>query len=206
MWLDTVLENGLARLTILFVGLLGVDRAAGVFFQAFRLANLPNQVLSPIVSRVAGTWFGRTEDRTIRRKGRDKLLLVIAAPLALGAGLTVAFADLDIPWMFGVEWSRTVELIIGLSGFIFFLSLFEIRKSYCWFARQMRWMLIGRIFQYIGVAIPVYAATTNVMAGDMVMAIGQSVVYGLAFVVVFALLKKPKTLEAIATIAYIGHC
>ena len=190
MWLDTVLENGLARLTILFVGLLGVDRAAGVFFQAFRLANLPNQVLSPIVSRVAGTWFGRTEDRTIRRKGRDKLLLVIAAPLALGAGLTVAFADPVIPWMFGVEWSRTVELMIGLSGFIFFLSLFEVLKSYCWFARHVRWMLIGRVFQYIGVAIPVYAAATNVMAGDMAMAIGQSVAYGLAFVVVFALLKK----------------
>ena len=73
MWLDAALENGLARLTILFVGLLGGDRAAGFFFQALRLANLPNQVLSPIVSRVAGTWFGRTEDRTIRRKGRDKL-------------------------------------------------------------------------------------------------------------------------------------
>lgn len=190
MWLDAALENGLARLTILFVGLLGGDRAAGFFFQALRLANLPNQVLSPIVSRVAGTWFGRTEDRTIRRKGRDKLLLVIAAPLALGAGLTVAFADPVIPWMFGVEWSRTVELMIGLSGFIFFLSLFEVLKSYCWFARHMRWMLIGRIFQYIGVAIPVYAAATNVMAGDMAMAIGQSVAYGLAFVVVFALLKK----------------
>jgi len=190
MWLDAALENGLARLTILFVGLLGGDRTAGFFFQALRLANLPNQVLSPIVSRVAGTWFGRTEDRTIRRKGRDKLLLVIAAPLALGAGLTVAFADPVIPWMFGVEWSRTVELMIGLSGFMFFLSLFEVLKSYCWFARHMRWMLIGRIFQYIGVAIPVYAATTNVMAGDMAMAIGQSVAYGLAFVVVFALLKK----------------
>ena len=190
MWLDAALENGLARLTILFVGLLGGDRAAGFFFQALRLANLPNQVLSPIVSRVAGTWFGRTEDRTIRRKGRDKLLLVIAAPLALGAGLTVAFADPVIPWMFGVEWSRTVELMIGLSGFIFFLSLFEVLKSYCWFARHMRWMLIGRIFQYIGVVIPVYAAATNVMAGDMAMAIGQSVAYGLAFVVVFALLKK----------------
>ena len=35
-------------------------------------------------------------------------------------------------------------------------------------------MLIGRIFQYIGVAISVYAAVTNVMAGDMAMAIGQS--------------------------------
>ena len=174
MWLDAALENGLARLTILFVGLLGGDRTAGFFFQALRLANLPNQVLSPIVSRVAGTWFGRTEDRTIRRKGRDKLLLVIATPLALGAGLTVAFADPVIPWMFGVEWSRTVELMIGLSGFIFFLSLFEVLKSYCWFARHMRSMLIGRIFQYIGVAIPVYAAVTNVMAGDMAMAIGQS--------------------------------
>ena len=190
MWLDAALENGLARLTILFVGLLGGDRAAGFFVQALRLANLPQQVLNPFVGRVAGTWFGRTEDRVTRRKGRDKLLLVIAAPLALGAGLTVAFADPVIPWMFGDEWARTAKLMVGLSGFIFFLSLFEVLKSYCWFARHMRWMLVGRIFQYIGVVIPVYAALTNVMAGDMAMAIGQSIAYGLAFFVVLILLKK----------------
>jgi O-antigen/teichoic acid export membrane protein len=127
----------------LLVGLLGRDRAAGFFFQALRLVNLPQQVLSPIIDRVAGTWFGRTEDRVKHRKGRDKLLLVIAAPLALGSGLTVAFADPVILWMFGAEWARTAELMIGLSGFIFFLSLFEVLKSYCWFARHMRWMLIG---------------------------------------------------------------
>ena len=65
----------------LFVDLLGGDRAAGFFFQALRLENLPQQVLSPLVSRVAVTWFGRTEDRVARRKGRDELLLVIALPL-----------------------------------------------------------------------------------------------------------------------------
>ena len=190
IWLDSALENGLARLVVLFVGLLGGDRAAGFFFQALRLVSLPQQVLSPIVSRVAGTWFGRTEDRVTRRKGRDKLLLVIAAPLALGSCLTVAFSDPVIPWMFGEEWVRTAELMVGLSGFVFFLSLFEVLKSYCWFARHMRWMLIGRIFQYIGCGVSVYAALTNLMAVDMAMAVGQSVAYGLAFIVVLVLLKK----------------
>jgi len=195
MWLDSALENSLTRLTILFVGMLGGDRATGFFFQALCLANLPQKVLSPLVSQVAGTWFGRTEDHTARRKGRDKLLLAIAAPLALGVSLTIAYADSVIPWMFGDKWARTTELMFGLSGFVFFLSLFEVLKSYCWAARQLRWLLIGRIFQYIGVAIPVYAATTNLMAGDMAMAIGQSVAYGLAFVVVFALLKKTENLS-----------
>ena len=190
MWLDSALENGLARLTVLFVGLLGGDRAAGFFFQALRLAHLPQQVLSPLVGRVAGTWFGQTEDREARRVGRDKLLLAIAAPLALGSGLTVAFSDLVIPWMLGEEWARTAELMVGLSGFIFFLSLFEVLKSYCWFARHMRWMLVGRVFQYIGFAIPVYATLTNFIAGDMAMAVGQSVAYGLAFTVLLILLKK----------------
>jgi O-antigen/teichoic acid export membrane protein len=190
LWLDSALENGLARLTVLFVGLLGGDRAAGFFFQALRLAHLPQQVLSPLVGRVAGTWFGRTEDRKARREGRDKLLLAIAAPLALGSGLTVAFSDLVIPWIFGEEWSRTAELMVGLSGFIFFLSLFEVLKSYCWYARHMRWLLVGRVFQYIGFAIPVYATLTNFIAGDMAMAVGQSVAYGLAFTVVLVLLKK----------------
>ena len=92
--------------------------------------------------------------------------------------------------MFGDKWARTAELMVGLSGFILFLSLFEVLKSYCWAARHLRWLLIGRIFQYIGVAFPVYAATTNLMAGDMAMAIGQSIAYGLAFIVVLALLKR----------------
>jgi len=85
-------KNGLTRLTILFVGFFGGERAAGFFFQALRLANLPQKILSPLVDRVAGNWFSRTEQRDERRKGRDKLLLILAAPLALGAGLTIAFA------------------------------------------------------------------------------------------------------------------
>jgi O-antigen/teichoic acid export membrane protein len=190
IWLDAALENGFARMTILFIGLFEGDRAAGFFFQALRLANLPQQVLSPLVSRVAGTWFGQMEDRVTRRKGRDKLLLVISLPLALGAGLTVAFSDPVIPWMFGDEWVRTANLMVGLSGFIFFLSLFEVLKAYCWFSRHMRWMLIGRVLQYIGIAIPVYSALTNSIGGDMAMAIGQSVAYGLAFIAVLILLKK----------------
>jgi len=80
--------------------------------------------------------------------------------------------------------------MVGLSGFIFFVSLFEVLKSYCWVARQVRWLLIGRFFQYIGCAISVYAAITHMIAGDMALAIGQSVAYGLAFIVVLFILKN----------------
>ncbi|NQW00560.1 MAG: oligosaccharide flippase family protein [Rhodospirillales bacterium] len=190
IWLDAVLENGLNRLTILFVGYLGGDRAAGFFFQALRLASLPQQVLAPIVGRVAGNWFSRTENRRDRRRGRDKLLLVLFVPLFLAAGLTVLFADPVVIWMFGDAWARTADLMIGLSGFILFLTLFEILKSYCWTARQVRWLLVGRIAQYAGCAVPVYLAMVGYMTGDMALAIGQSLAYGLAFIVVLAILKK----------------
>jgi len=188
MWLEAALENGLNRLTVLFVGYLGGDRAAGYFFQALRLANLPQQVLAPIVGRVAGNWFSRTEDRSARRKGRDKLLLILFLPLLAGAVLTLLFADPVVIWLFGTDWARTAELMLGLSGFILFLSLFEVLKSYCWTARQVRWLLVGRVAQYIGCAIPVYAALAGYLAGDMALAIGQSLAYGLAFVVILVVL------------------
>ncbi len=189
IWLDGALEHGLNRLTVLLVGLLGGDRAAGFFFQALRLANLPQQVLAPIVSRVAGNWFSRTENRKDRRQGRDRLLLIVSIPLLAGAGLTIAFANPVVPWLFGEAWARTAELMVGLSGFILFLSLFEIVKSYCWAARQVRWLLFGRIFQYIGCAIPVYASFVGYLEGDIALAIGQSLAYGLAFIVVMGVLK-----------------
>ena len=54
----------------------------------------------------------------------------------------------------------------------------------------MRWLLVGRVFQYVGFAIPVYATLTNFIAGDMAMAVGQSIAYGFAFTVVLVFLKK----------------
>ncbi len=188
MWLDAVLENSFNRVIILVVGLVGGDRAAGFFFQAQRLAHVPQQFLGPIVSRVSGVWFGQTENRVERRNGRDKLLITLAPPLLIIAVACFFLADPVVPWLFGERWAPSAPLLAAMSGMAAFLSLFEVLKSYCWIAQQVRWLLVGRIAQYAGCGMLVGVSVMGYMPGDLALATGISVAYGLAVLVVITAL------------------
>ena len=189
VWLDCVLENSFQRLVILLVGLLAGDRLVGFFFQAQRLAMVPNQFLAPILIRVAANWFGRTEDATTRRVGRNRILLVVAGPLACLGVLCVVFADPIIPWLFGSTWASSALLLAAMSGLVVFLSLFEVLKVYCWSTERMGPLLKGRIIQYLGCALPVAAVIGFSYPGGLALAIGQSLAYVGAFFATFLLLK-----------------
>jgi len=190
MWLDAVLENSFNRIIILAVGLIGGDRAAGFFFQAQRLAHVPQQFLGPVVSRVAGNWFGRTENRLERRNGRDKLLMVLAPPLLISALACFFLADPIVPWLFGERWAPSAPLFAAMCGMAGFLSLFEVLKSYCWTARQVRWLLVGRIAQYGGCLALVGAALIGYLPADLALAAGLSAAYALAVIVVIIALRR----------------
>ena len=189
IWLDSVLEGSFQRITILLAGFIGGERIAGFIFQAQRLAIVPNQFLSPIASRVAGNWFARIEDRTKRIAGRDRLLLYMFFPLLIGGVLTFLFADPVVPWLFGEKWRPASELFASMAGLVVFLSMFETIKAYCWVAKQTRWLLIGRAFQYGGLLACFGLGVMGAIEPAIALALGLSVSYGLAFVVVFCILR-----------------
>ena len=190
VWLDSVLEGSFQRWTILLAGWLGGDAAAGLFFQAQRLAVVPQQLLAPVVNRIMVNWFGRTENPLERVRGRNRLLRTIAAPLALAGILTALFADPVVPWLFGERWAGAADLFAAMSGMVAFFSLFETLKSYCLATRQAAKVLAGRVVQYAGLLVPAAAGFAGWLGAGVSLAIGLSTAYVLAFLFVLLLLKK----------------
>jgi len=177
MWLDSMLENGFQRLTILLVGMIGGERAAGFFFQAQRLAIVPHQFLTPIVNRVASNWFGRVENSAQRIRGRNRLLVFVGMPLFGLAVIYVAFADPIVPWLFGNAWHRSADLLAAMFGIVAFMSLFEIMKVYCWMTRQLKQLILGRVVQYAGCLLPLVFIAEGRFSGDMAISVGQSLAF-----------------------------
>lgn len=190
VWLDSVLEGSFQRWTILLAGFLGGDAVAGLFFQAQRLAVVPQQLLAPVVNRIMVNWFGRTEDPSERVRGRNRLLRMISLPLAVAGILTILFADPVVPWLFGEKWSRVADLFAAMCGMVTFFSLFETLKAYCLSTRQTAKILAGRVVQYAGLLLPAAAGFAGWLSADVSLAVGLSMAYFLAFLFVLFVLRR----------------
>ncbi|MBI3445980.1 MAG: oligosaccharide flippase family protein, partial [Magnetospirillum sp.] len=84
VWFDGVIEGGFARLVVLASGWAGGAHGAGIFSQAMRLALVPHQFLSPVVSRLYANLFSRLSDEIERRQ------VLVRVGIWTGLGLTVA--------------------------------------------------------------------------------------------------------------------
>ncbi len=154
LYADGVLSSSFRRLVVLLAGLFAGDVGAGYFFQALRLAGVPHQVLDPVVGRLSLNWFSREGDPRAQRRARNRMLLLAALPLGLAAAITLVFADVFVPWLFGEQWRPVVSVLIGLSGYLVLASLLETLKMYCMATHRMRILLIGRVAQYAGLLAP----------------------------------------------------
>jgi O-antigen/teichoic acid export membrane protein len=191
IWLDAAMESGYQRITVVLAGLIGGDRGAGLFFQAQRLAVLPNQILSPLVGRLVVNLFGREERPSHRKRLRDRLLISLAPALALAATGAVLFADPVVPWLFGANWAMTADLLMALGGVIMFASLFEVLKSYCVVTRSMRTLFLGRVMQYLAFgALPVLVGIGLVDNAMTSLALCLSIGLAMAFLVVGGVLLR----------------
>jgi O-antigen/teichoic acid export membrane protein len=191
IWLDGVLEGSYQRIAILLAGLVGGDRGAGFFFQAQRLAILPNQLLSPLIGRLAVNLFGR-ENRPERRKQlRNRQLAMLVPILVLATVLTVLFAVPAVTWVFGATWIKSADLLVAFAGVIMFTSLFEILKSYCFITQSMRTLFLGRVAQYLMLgALPILVGIGLVGDQTTALAISISLGWAAAFLVVGGVLLR----------------
>ncbi|CDL00605.1 conserved protein of unknown function [Magnetospirillum gryphiswaldense MSR-1 v2] len=190
VWLDAMLENSFSRLTLLLVNANTGLSGAGLFFQAQRLAMVPQQVLQPISGRVAGAWFGQTECHGQRRLMRRRLLLVTAPPLALAAILAWALADPVVPWIFGAPWAPAAPILAALAGMILFLPLFETLRSEVVASKRVRWLLVARLAQYGGLLIPLWPVLMGESVDATHLGLALSAAYAGAFVVLAALVLR----------------
>lgn len=196
IWMDGLFESAYQRLLILAAAAFGGAATAGLFFQAHRLAVIPTQLLAPVMARLAGNWIGRattSEEQVSRRKFFIRIAFV---PLLLIGAAAFLWADPVVPWLFGENWARSADLLAAMCGAVTFMALFETLKAYCFIARRMRLFLMGRVVQYIGTAMPLGAAMAGWIAGDMALAIGQSIAFFIAFSFVASMLQRAETIAA----------
>ncbi len=188
-WLDAVLEGLFQRLTVLAAAMIGGHQGAGLFSMAQRLAILPHQLIQPL-GRVAATWFSRAEESENRSKGRDRLILTVAGPLAVAGVLTIAAADPLVPWIFGEHWRDAVPILMAMSGAILFMSMFEITRSYALVIRRTQPLLAARAAQFAAFGIGLAAAWFASDARLIYLGGGFSAAFAMAFAAQFALLRR----------------
>ena len=148
LWIDGVMESGLARIIVLAAAGIGGAHGAGIFSQSLRLAIVPHQILSPVVVRMSANLFSRIADGARRRRLLTRMTLAILALLSVAAGLAIAFADPIVPILFGEHWRPAAQVIAAMAGVIVFLSGFDLLRAYCVSQHRMRLLLAGRVVQY----------------------------------------------------------
>ena len=190
IWTDGVVEGGFSRLVVLGSGWVGGAHGAGIFSQAMRLALVPHQFLSPVVSRLYANLFARLTDEDERRHVLVRVGAWTALGLTLGAGLAVALADPVVPMLFGAHWFEAAHVLSAMAGVILFYSLFELVRAYCLSQRLTRYVLTARAIQY--------AVFSGGLAGAMGsadisgLALALSVSYAAVFIAVAVPLARPR--------------
>lgn len=185
-WLDGVLESSFQRLTLMTVNAATSLTGTGLFFQAHRLAVVPHQFVSPVIGRVLAAWVGGTESIAERRTTRNHVLLLLGSALALAALAAVVLADPMIPWIFGPHWAPAAPVLRSLAGMIVFLSLFETLRCFAVMTRRVRLLLLARLGQYVGFALPLTPLAWGGTASVETMGLSLSVAYALAFLILLA--------------------
>lgn len=185
-WLDGVLESSFQRLTLMTVNAATSLAGTGLFFQAHRLALVPHQFVSPIIGRVLAVWVGGTESIAARRTTRNHILLLLGAVLVVAALGAVFLADPVIPWIFGSHWAPAAPVLRALAGMIVFLSLFETLRCFAVMTRRLRLLLLARLGQYAGFALPLMPLAWGGTVSVETLGLSLSAAYALAFLILLA--------------------
>jgi O-antigen/teichoic acid export membrane protein len=179
IWLEGMLEGAFQRATVLLTGAVASTGAVGFLYQARRLAVVPHQLLSPVTSRVLLNWLRASN---APRAILVRVLALFVAPLVAAAIACVAFADPIVPWLFGEAWSPVAQLLGLMAGVVVFYSLFGVTKSYLIATRQTRYLLAARVFQWLGLGLPLAVAAWRGSLGVESVAVGLSLSYAFAFI------------------------
>jgi O-antigen/teichoic acid export membrane protein len=185
-WFDQVVEQLFARAVILMAGAVGGERAAGIFFQAQRLAGVPHQFLAPLAFRLSFSVFSRQELLSDRQRTRNRILVVLAIPLAIAAVAAFFLSGTVVPLLLGAQWSEVAVTLASMSGAVMFITLFENLKAYAYSGGHWRVLALARCGQFIGLLFPALLWTVSSGSEAFILGVGLSFAYIAAFVVLIA--------------------
>ena len=183
-WFDMTFDSSFSRIIMILAGYVGGEKGAGYLFQAYRLAGIPHQFLAPLATRISFNWFSRQDNHARRYNGLRTLITYMSVPLLLAVTVVYMYADRLVPFLFGDVWAHAAQLLVSLSGYIMFLSLFDLLRVYMLATDQTRNLVVMRAAQYIGVAtatVPYLMVSGTIT--ETTLGAGVSLAYALAFVI-----------------------
>mgnify|MGYP001605352305 CR=1 FL=1 len=183
-WFDMTFDSSFSRIIMILAGYVGGEKGAGYLFQAYRLAGIPHQFLAPLATRISFNWFSRQDNHARRYNGLRTLITYMSVPLLLAVTVVYMYADRLVPFLFGDAWAHAAQLLVSLSGYVMFLSLFDLLRVYMLATDQTRNLVVMRAAQYLGVAaatVPYLMVSGTIT--ETTLGAGVSLAYALAFVI-----------------------
>jgi O-antigen/teichoic acid export membrane protein len=191
-YFNGMLESGLERLTILFLGAFSGVKETGYFFQARRLAGVPHQILHPYFTRMLFNTFSRNDSFQLAFRTLNKNMFILLIILTIALFLTFTIGRDVIVFIFGVKWEPVITIVYALSGVIATITPFELLKVFCQAKSEnmSMFLYIGRGTQYF---FFVTAALVAILLGDhyvVILSAGISAGYLLGSIVLYISLYK----------------
>ncbi len=180
-WLEGVSEGGFARLVVLCSGAVAGSHGTGLLAQSQRLALIPHQLISPVMSRLSVNAFSRA-DAGQKRRLLALLLSGALASLGVAALLAVAFADPVVPFLFGEHWRPAAAILAAMAGVVVFFPTFELLRGYCFALGLVKSIMWARIAQYAAFLLGAGLAWSGAEPVS-ILALALSAAYGAAFAV-----------------------
>lgn len=178
LWLDGALEQSFERVVIVVVGAIAGERVTGFFFQARRLAIVPNQLLQPVTDRIIYNFLSHRVAPDDRRGVLFRILIGGAALLSLGGCAMYVLADPVVPWLFGPDWQPVVPLLLAMIGVVVGMSLFNVMKTYYMVEDRMQpFIWSGRGGQYLAFAVAICVTLVSNESSGLIFAFGLSAAY-----------------------------
>lgn len=181
IWIDGIAEQLYHRLTILLLGAIATEREVGLFFQARRLASVPNELMMPVTYRMAYNYLShKVQGRVRQRKLRLLISMEVVILTAIG-GIVALWGEDLILLFFNEKWLPIVGIVMALLGFMVLQPVFETLKSFAMAENRMgQFIMIGRTFHIISLFAGYIAYSTFFLEPVIAIAYALSLGYLLA--------------------------
>lgn len=182
MWIDGIAEQLYHRLIILLLGAIATEKEVGLFFQARRLASVPNELIMPVTYRMAYNYFSRKVEGRERKRKLGVLIVMEFVVLAATASIVVFWGKDLILLFFNERWLPLVGILLALLGFLVLQPVFETLKSFAMAENRMgRFIVLGRTFQFLSLFAGYIAYNVFGLEPVLAVAYALSLGYLLAF-------------------------
>lgn len=187
-----LLESGLDRIIILFLGAFSGVKETGFFFQAWRLAMVPHQILQPYFYRILFNTFSRdvSYKSAFRELNRNMAFLLILLSIALV--LTFTIGHDVIVFTFGSKWAPVTEIIYCLSGIIAAATPFTLLKAFyqAKTVNMVKFLYFGRGAQYFCLTLSIIVSLIIGSHYVLILSVGISSGYVVGSMLLYYILHR----------------